>query len=276
MASSTVQTETDELTSFGADFNRLQQSRYGRMLFNANDTYVGRSIDAYGEFSEGEVQLFRQILRPGDVVVDAGANIGAHTLFFASAVSPGGAVFAFEPQRLLFQTLCANMALNSVTNAFCFHAALGSQAGRLFVPPLDYTQRNNFGGLSLGEFRKGEPVPILTLDGMTLPRCRLLKIDVEGMEQEVLAGSTFLIRQFQPVLYVENDRPEKSAALIRQIDGLGYKMFWHKPLLFNPDNFRNNPENVFGNVASMNMLCVPKSVPTDFKGAVPVEVPAPL
>ena len=101
-----------------------------------------------------------------------------------------------------------------------------------------------------------------------------MKIDVEGMEQEVLAGCTFLIRQFQPVLYVENDRPEKSEALIRQIDGLGYKMFWHKPLLFNPDNYWRNPENVFANVASINMLCVPKSVPTDFKGAEPVEVPA--
>ena len=101
MASSTVRPETAEIENVRTDFNRVQQSRYGRMLFNANDTYVGTSIEAYGEYSEGEVQLFRQILRPGDVVVDAGANIGAHTLFFARAVSPGGAVFAFEPQRLL-------------------------------------------------------------------------------------------------------------------------------------------------------------------------------
>jgi FkbM family methyltransferase len=256
-----------------SEFNRLQQSRHGLVLYNANDTYVGRSFELYGEFSEGEVQLFQQILRPGDVVVDAGANIGAHTLVFAKAVGPSGAIFAFEPQRLLFQTLCANMALNSLTNVSCFQAALGSQPGSLRVPPLDYGQQANFGGLSLGEFQIGEAVPIQTVDSLQLPQCRLLKIDVEGMEQEVLAGSTQTIRHHQPVLYVENDRQEKAEALIRFIDTLGYKMFWHKPRLFNPDNFLQNPENVFGNVGSINMLCVPRNVPTNFKGAEAVHVP---
>src|SRR5690606_13771278 len=58
----------------------LRQCRHGPMLFNKRDLYVGRSLATYGEFSEAEIGLFRQILRPGGVVIEAGANIGAHTV----------------------------------------------------------------------------------------------------------------------------------------------------------------------------------------------------
>ena len=55
-------------------WNRLKDCRHGRMLYNVNDRYIGRSLDLYGEFSEAEVELFRQIVRPGDIVVEVGAN----------------------------------------------------------------------------------------------------------------------------------------------------------------------------------------------------------
>jgi hypothetical protein len=96
-----------------APFNRLKACRYGTLLYNINDRYIGQALDLYGEYSEGEVVLFRRIVRPGDIVLDVGANLGAHTIFFSTAVGPRGAVLAFEPQRLVFQALCANMALNS-------------------------------------------------------------------------------------------------------------------------------------------------------------------
>jgi hypothetical protein len=90
--------------------NRVKQCRHGMMLYNVHDLYVGRSLDQYGEFSQGEIDLFGQILKPGQVVLDVGANIGAHTLWFAQTVGPSGTVLAFEPQRIVFQALCANLA----------------------------------------------------------------------------------------------------------------------------------------------------------------------
>src|ERR1700742_1039122 len=119
-------------------FNHLKQARYGTLLYNINDLYVGRSIDLYGEFSQLEVVLFDQIIRPGDFIVDAGANIGSHTLFFARKVGPTGHVLAFEPQRIVFQTLCANMALNSIVNVECFQQGLSDQPGTLEGIPGNY------------------------------------------------------------------------------------------------------------------------------------------
>ena len=86
------------------------------MIYNSHDRFIGRSLDLYGEFSEGEAVLFQKILRPGMFVVEVGANLGAHTVVLAQAVAPGGGVLAFEPQRLIFQTLCANLAINSIPN----------------------------------------------------------------------------------------------------------------------------------------------------------------
>ena len=254
-------------------FNRWKPCRHGTLMYNIHDVYIGRSLDIYGEFSEGEIELFQQVVKPGQVVVEVGANIGAHTVFLAQAVGPSGRVLAFEPQRVIYQVLCANLALNSVPNVHAWHAAVGSAPGEIVVPVLDYRQEHNFGGLSIEGHQFGERVPVMTLDSFNLQQCYLLKVDVEGMEQSVLQGAVQTIARCKPILYVENDRPEKRAALIRYIDQLGYSMYWHTPPLFNPNNFAGNPQNVFGQIVSVNMLCCPKSRPQQV-GLPPVEVPA--
>lgn len=234
-------------------FNALKQARYGHMLYNVNDKYIGGSFEHYGEFSEGECDFFRKVIRAGDIVLDIGANIGSHTVFFAKH---GCTVLAFEPQRIVFQTLCANIANNSIAHAYCYNVGLGDEHGHIDVPELDPYKPNNFGGLSIEGHDGGDIVPIQTIDGIGLPRCEFMKIDVEGMEEKVLRGAVKTIEAFHPVLYVENDRQEKSESLMLFIKNLGYKMAWHKPFLFNPDNFAGNPENIFPNIVSSNLICV--------------------
>jgi FkbM family methyltransferase len=247
-------------------FTRQKACRYGTMLFNPNDTYIGRSLDLYGEFSEGEVDLFRQLVQPGQVVVEVGANIGAHTVVLAQLVGPRGRVLAFEPQRLLYQMLCANLALNNITNVVGVQQAVGAAHGTVNVPVLDPTMENNFGGVSVGPDESGEPVLMAPLDAYDLKACDFLKVDVEGMEEDVLRGAMGLISRCQPTLYVENDRPEKSDSLLRFIDALGYRIYRHWPLLYNDDNFYKNPNNIFPWIVSMNVLCVSNSRVGDVVG----------
>ena len=256
-----------------APFNRLKECRHGTLLYNVNDQYVGRALDLYGEYSEGEVDLFRRIVRPGDIVMDVGANLGAHTLFFAKAVGPAGGVLAFEPQRLIFQTLCANMALNNVVNAACYWTALTDAPGVMRVPVLDPRRPHNFGGVALGRHLKGDQITVMRADSFDLPRCRLIKVDVEGMELDVLRGATGLIERHHPVLYVENDRAEQAAGLVRWIRALGYQLRWHRPWLYNPDNFLRNAHNEYPKVISQNMLCVHPGQAFDVPDLPPVAIP---
>lgn len=254
-------------------FNRIARTRNGMMLYNANDVYIGRSLEKYGEYAALEMVIFDQILQPGQLVVDVGANIGAHTLFFARKIGPDGLVLAFEPQRIVYQTLCGNLAINSITNTFCWNTAVGAESGEILVPNLDYTQPDNFGGIELGTETDGETVAVVTIDDLKLPRCDFLKIDTEGMEEDVLRGAQRTINHFRPVLYVECDRPEKQETLIRYLDSLGYAMYWHKPALFNPNNIAGVPENIFADIVSQNLLCIDKSAEQSLIGFEAVELP---
>jgi len=231
------------------------------MLFLPGDRYIGRSLCLYGEFSEIEGQLFSRLLGPGDLLIEVGANIGAHTVHLARLVGPKGMVLAYEPQRVIFQLLCANLALNRLSNVRARRAAVGRRAGSLKVPSLDYTGEANFGGVSLRRVAAGEPVRVIPLDSLRLDSLRLLKVDVEGMEFEVLSGAGQLIARHRPLLYVENDRRENSRRLMRLIVRLGYQMWWHLPPLFNPKNYGGNRKNVFGRIVSANLLCVPNEAP---------------
>lgn len=251
-------TERDAPAAGGV--NVVRQCREGLMVFNRNDIYIGRSLDLYGEYSESEAEVFRKIVRPGMTALDIGANIGVFTVMLAKAVGPEGAVIAFEPQRSAFQALCANVALNSFNNVDCRYNAVGRRRDTVAVPVLDPGTTQNFGGLELGDRQKGLTVKVITVDSLNLTQCHFMKVDVEGMERDVIQGARRTIRKCRPLMYVENDRAQKSEDLIRAIDALGYKMFWHRAPLFNPGNFNGNGENVFGRIISLNMLCLPSEL----------------
>lgn len=205
-------------------------------------------------------------------MLEIGANLGVYTLALAQLVGETGWVYAFEPQRLVFQTLAGNLAINSLTNVFAYQKAVGEAPSYIKVPVLDYSREVNWGGLELGDWEHGEEVEQITVDSLPLMACHFIKVDVEGMELNVLRGATKTIRRFQPLLYVENDRADKSQALIEYLDGLDYDLYWHKPPLYSDSNFFNNKDNVFlvksldeegreflSNVVSVNMLCLPRS-----------------
>ena len=113
--------------------------------------------------------------------------------------------------------------------------------------------------MALGAWETGETVPLVTIDDLNLPQCDFMKIDVEGMERKVLFGARKTIRRHQPVLYVENDRPEEAADLLKLLGELGYRMYQHQPPLFRRDNFTGHRENVFEDIVSGNILCLHKS-----------------
>jgi len=251
------------------DVNSIVAGRHGYFIANRFDEYLGLALIRYGEYGELEWALLAQLIKPGQTVVEVGANIGTHTISLAKAAGPAGRVVAVEPQRIIHQYLCANIALNTLANVEAHLAGCGAEPGEMTVPPVDYFARRgqNFGGLSLATAGPGEPVPIVRLDDIMRGRpAQLVKIDVEGMEAQVLLGARRLIETSRPLLYVENDRPDKSDALLSLIWSMKYRTFWHIPRLFNPANFFGDSENIYGNVASFNLLCVPAEGSLAVKG----------
>ncbi len=233
----------------------------GEFLTLANDTYVGKSIREYGEWSFGEIEMLRQLLTADSNIIEAGSNIGSHTLFLARDLCPQGQVFAFEPRRIVFQILCANMVSNGVTNVFAIQKGVGATESVIEEAPLPIDQEINFGALALGQVHgTREFIHIVPLDSMLeeLPPIRLIKADVEGFEADLLRGARQLIARDQPILYLENDRLEKSEELLTLLKDLNYRCYWHITGVYRPNNFGSNPVNHFGGVASFNILCFPR------------------
>jgi FkbM family methyltransferase len=240
---------------------RLKGCREGAMIYTINDTYIGRALDKYGEISRDEVLFLQQLTRPGMTVLEVGANIGVFTVPLARFVHPGGRVIAFEPQRIMYQMLCGNIALNAIDNVVAHNCAAGRSSGSVAVPSVDYSKPGNFGAVSLARSSQGDIVPLVTIDSLALPSCHLIKVDVEGMELDVLEGASSTLRQFRPLLYVENDQPEKSPPLIAYLLALDYRLYWLEPPLYRSDNFFGDAENIFESAVSADMVCVPRSGP---------------
>ena len=208
-----------------------------------SDNFIASLLICEGTFEEPSLRLLEQLLVPGDIVVDAGANLGSYALPFALAVAPHGRVFAIEPQPLVAQYLGASAALSSRSGETPSHkrvsevlrivqAAAVREVGRdVAIPRVDYEATRNFGAFSMHGFDDGDDpllvisttvdrvlgfddeksgVPNYSRDGDSLPRCpRLIKIDVENYEEEVLGGSTRVLsdcaaRGSPPFLFMEN------------------------------------------------------------------------
>jgi FkbM family methyltransferase len=239
---------------------RLRACRHGVMTYLLSDAHVGRSLDCYGEWAEAEVELLSAFVKPGDVVVDVGANVGTHAVPLAAKVGPTGLLLAFEPQRVIHSLLTSNLVTNGHLHARALHAAVGAAPGHLTVPAVDYSATGNFGGVGLGHSTQGEPVDVLPLDEVGLEKLALLKIDVEGMEAQVLAGALRTLKQCQPVLYLEHNAPNGAPQVLEQLLALDYSLRWHFSPFFRASNFANSTENVFGATVDANILALPASL----------------
>ncbi len=248
---------------FSNELIEMRQTRFGYMAYLKNDIFIGQALSRYGEYSYFEFDLFRQLVQPGQTVIDVGANSGCHSLALASLVGPMGRVLAFEPQPVVNAILNMNFMLNQAVNMQVYSSPLSNQHEKLFMPTIDYLKQGNFGDVAFNAEPNTHPSTFFstTLDDYGLRDCHFIKIDVQGAELRVLLGADKLIQSCRPVLYVENDRIEGSSDLIQFLLQHQYRLFWHAPPLFNLNNFFANSENIYPGIVSINMLAMPAERP---------------
>lgn len=152
-----------------------------------------------------EYAAFRAATRPGDVVIEAGANAGAYAVLFGQWVGPSGRVYAFEPDPRAFAALADHVALNGVADRVVpIGAAVVEQPGnvRLQLAPSS--------GLSRVAGTRDDVTESVDVDGVSIDEfCArlnitpaLLKIDVEGAELGVLRGARRTIAAAGPALHL--------------------------------------------------------------------------
>lgn len=232
----------------------MASSNHGNLIVNRHDYRMIDDLRGYGvgfqilnksSFDPEEVNFALALLDSrrkyfGDDVfaIDGGANIGVHTIEWSRHMHGWGRVLAFEAQEVVYYALAGNIAVNNCLNARARNSALGEICGELSIPQPDYFAPASFGSLELRHRESTEfigqrisyasddctKINLVSLDSLRLPRVDLIKIDVEGMELEVLRGAQDVMRRLRPILIVEAIKTER-AALEAVLRGMDYEVF---------------------------------------------------
>ena len=230
--------------------NILVSSDHGTMIVNRFDYRmsdeksgigVGWQLMNSGQYDWNEVELLKLALKhrlksygDGVVAIDCGANIGVHTIEWARLLNDRGAVLSLEPQEHVFYALCGNIAINNCFNVKALNFAAGDANTLIEIPKPNYFSPSSFGSLELRQGSDSEnigqdledsaKVEQIALDSLQLSRLDLLKIDVEGMEFEVVAGAEQTIREHKPQMLVEYIKIDASR-MQKLLKGWGYHVY---------------------------------------------------
>jgi FkbM family methyltransferase len=229
----------------------LASTNHGSMIVNRNDQClvggggfgVGYQLLNNSCFDADEVRfvvellaLRRRYFGDGVFAIDGGANIGVHSVEWARHMHGWGRVLSFEAQEVVYYALAGNLALNNCLNARAKNVALGEAVGQITIPQPDYYSAASFGSLELRQRANPEAigqrisydaasgviVPMVTIDSLNVERLDFFKLDVEGMEMDVLSGAKQTLAKHKPTLYIETLKSDEAAikALLRT---LGYE-----------------------------------------------------
>ena len=186
------------------------------MIVPSNDEIIGRFIQSSGTYDVEERDFLLSLINPGSIVVEVGANVGPYSVYLADRLGSAGKLFCFEPFRLLYQVLTANVALNGLSNVVTINSAVGDWPPRdMEAEGPDFNHADNYGASTLLDpihrtwilsHPVKERIHILPLDSYFFGTVKIdmIKIDAEGMERDVLKGARATLKKFRPLLYIEN------------------------------------------------------------------------
>jgi FkbM family methyltransferase len=218
-------------------------------------TWIGSKIVYTGDYEPELKKIFKSIIKKGDHVLDVGANIGFHTLYFAQLVGNKGTVTSFEPVPRNYEALNININLNNYSNINTFNVALSNKKEQIAID-IDLKSTNP-GAYNL--FSKGGQTQINCEIGdevIVNQKIDFIKIDVEGYESFVIDGLLETIKRNKPKIIFEydkyyhqkTDRPENY--ILALLATLGYRFQYI---------FRNKRKDIeqFKDLVSGNILALP-------------------
>ena len=212
----------------------LVHAYYGPLRVLAEDTAISQHMcDAVSVWEADIVKLFAREFQPGRNVIDAGANLGLHTIALAKLATRGERIYAFEPHPEILPLTRFNCGEHP--NVECIGKAASDEVGILYMPSIVAARNAGSGQVFADQAGLPYAVEAVTIDSLCLSNIGLMKVDVEGHEMSCIRGARETIRRDRPTLIVEicggsslDTAAPAMAAMIRsriaEICDLGYSM----------------------------------------------------
>ncbi|MBO2544281.1 FkbM family methyltransferase [Salegentibacter sp. BDJ18] len=202
------------------------------------DRGIERRIYNFGTYETGTLWCFDFFIQPGDIIIDAGANIGLTSIYVSKLTGSKGTVYAFEPLNSTFEILCKNIRINRIRNIVPLQNALSDYNGKGYIYPNIHINR---GAASLNSNKvKQRPIEIEVktvnswIKEKNIFKIDFIKIDVEGSEFNLLKGASELFQHsLKPTICLEfSEEVSRDNNIIDLFyflrNELGYKLFKSK------------------------------------------------
>ena len=200
--------------------------------------------------------IFRRLIKPGNVVVDIGANWGLHSLYLSRLVGKMGRVIAIECFPPALAELRWHLGANRCKNVTVVPTALADREGHAFFVPGESAYTGRLAESSKVAQKNAIEVPVRTLDGLLeslqLPVPTMVKIDVEGSESRVLEGAERMTRMCHPLFIIDLHTPDQDVKVAKWLTERGY----HLRRLSGPPIYRTdvgwpNEAGVWGSILGL-------------------------
>jgi len=229
----------------------LTSTIQGTYIVNKNDYAgvddrkygVGHDLLEYGHYDINDISLAINLLThraekfgQGVVAIDCGANIGVHTIEWAKVMTGWGFVFSFEPQEHIYYALAGNIILNNCFNVKAINIAIGEEDKMISIPKINYLKNASYGSFEIKKSHNNEfigqdldyennlnTIEQVAIDSFKFDRVDFIKIDVEGMEINVLNGALQTIKDHKPYLLIERIKTNESELKIF-LENLDYEI----------------------------------------------------
>jgi len=242
------------------------------------DYYVSDFTRRDGSWEKDHIAIFQKYVKPGDTVLDIGANIGCHAAVLATLVGPTGEVHAFEPASFLFRVLEQMRSFNKFEQVRLHNVALSELNGSLVLS----LSESNPGGNSIQSTSSGnaegdddthQTIEAKRADdfllgdngqGLPLKSLSLIKMDVEGGEGGVLKGASEVLKRFRPVILMEfspnviRTRGHDPVEMLENIRELNMSLEVVGASDFHLRTTRELVEQIEQKLGVCDVLCVPK------------------
>lgn len=209
---------------------RLAETRQGLLMFDPDEPLVGDSLAHYGEWLHATLELALRLAKPGDVIAEAGAGVGAHAVAIGRRIGSEGRAVLHEPRAAARCMLAQNLAVNGIGSATLIDAAA------------------------------------LRIDDLGLSRLDGLKANAPADAGAILAGAADALWRFRPWLMLETE-DASIAALAASVREFGYRTWRLETPLFSPANFNRQEDDLFGGRTGIALVALPEE--RDWRDALP-------
>jgi len=202
-------------------------------------------------------QTFKNLVQPGDTVVDVGANWGLHTLYLSMLVGHNGVVVAIEPFPPACTELRWHIQANTCTNVHVLTVAMSDIAGEALFTPGSSASTGSLSVVSTASVMPKDQLAVRTqtldsiIEELGIARLKLVKIDVEGAEGKVLSGAKRVVERYHPYFVIDLHTPEQDVFVAHLLTSLGYSLSrLAGPAILRTDTGWPDPAGVWGTIVA--------------------------